>query len=316
MMGQGMVEFALIFPLLLILLVGVFEFGRIMFSYSVAIAATREAARYGAAIKDIGGGIAQYEDCQGIRESAKRFGKYAGIDDSDISIQYVNDSGVYSTSCPPSQEVGLADSISVTVNTSVTPLAMIGDFGSIPINSSSSRTILKNVSLGETGTGAGAVSGALTDVNFKTTKQTAYETKGTITAILELNQTATDLVTIPFSVTGTAVQGVDYTISSSPVTISPGGNSATIYITLTNDAVAEGNEALFIGIGNPTNATKGPQNIHMVTILDPPSVSFKLANSTRGEDYGTTALTIELSQATTQRLRKCLVRSATSGKLT
>ena len=78
--GQGMVEFALVFPLLLLLLIGIFEFGKVMFSYSVAIAATREAARYGAAIQDIGGGIPQYEDCQGIREAAKRFGKYAGID--------------------------------------------------------------------------------------------------------------------------------------------------------------------------------------------------------------------------------------------
>ena len=70
--GQGMVEFALVFPLLLLLLFGIFELGRIMFTYSATMAASREAARYGAAILDVGGGIPQYEDCAGIRAAAKR----------------------------------------------------------------------------------------------------------------------------------------------------------------------------------------------------------------------------------------------------
>jgi len=298
--GQGMLEFALVLPLLLVLLVGIFEFGRIMFAYSVAIAASREAARYGAATHDIGGGISQYEDCQGIREAAKRFGKFAGITDSDITIQYVDDGGVYSTSCPPSHDVGLADSISVRVNTSISPFAIIGDFGPIPISSSSSRTILKKITLGESGTGAGAIVGSLSDVNFKTTKQSAIETQGTISVVVELNQTATDLVTIPFSTTGTATKGVDYTISSSPVTISAGQKFTTIFITLLNDGIAEGDEALFIGIDTPTNATKGPQDIHMVTIQDPPQVSFATASSTRSEGSGVATLTINLSNAINQ----------------
>jgi len=67
--GQGMVEFAIVFPLLLLLLFGIFEFGRIMFIYSAAVTASRDAARYGAAILDTGGGIPQYEDCAGIREA-------------------------------------------------------------------------------------------------------------------------------------------------------------------------------------------------------------------------------------------------------
>jgi Flp pilus assembly protein TadG len=83
-----MVEFAIVFPLLIVLLFGIFEFGRLMFTYSAAIAASREAARYGSAIQDIGGGIPQFEDCQGIRDAAKRIGKYAGIEDGDITIQY------------------------------------------------------------------------------------------------------------------------------------------------------------------------------------------------------------------------------------
>ncbi len=310
--GQSMVEFAIVFPLLLILIIGIFELGRAMFVYSITIAASREAARYGSAIQDIGGGIAQYEDCQGIRDAAKRIGKFAGINDGDITIKYSNDSGVFSSSCPPSQEISLADSITVTINTSISPITPMGSFTSFPITSSSTRTILKKIRLGESGTGAGAISGLTSDVNFVTTSQTAEETKGTLVAVLKLNQTATDLVTIPFDVTGTAVLGTDYTITASPVTINPGGTTTTIYINLINDAIAEGNEALFIGIGTPTNATRGPQNIHMVTITDPPFVSFTIVDSIKSETDTTTALNIVLSKASTQDVTIPIVSGGTA----
>ncbi len=307
-----MVEFAIVFPLLVILIIGIFEFSRVMFSYSIAIAATREAARYGAAIQDIGGGIPQYEDCQGIKDAAKRIGKFAGINDGDISIQYSNDSGVYSTVCPPAQDVGFTDSIAVTIKTSISPITPMGNFTSIPVSSSSSRTILKKIRLGETGTGAGSVSGLLSDVNFKTTEQTAEESKGTLMVVLELNQVAIDLVTIPFSVTGTAIQGVDYTITSSPAYINPGQQSTTLYINLIDDALEEGNEALFIGIGTPTNATKGPQDIHMITIVDPPFVSFTVANSTKLESDALTALNIVLSKGSSQDVTVPIVSGGTA----
>jgi hypothetical protein len=283
-------------------LFGIFEFGRIMFAYAAAISASKEAARYGAAIFDTGGGIPQYEDCAGIRDAAKRIGQYAGIDDASITIQYSNASGIYSTSCPPSQEVAAADTISVTVNTSITPVTPIGNLSAIPISSSSSRTILKNVKLGYSGTGAGSISGALSDINFKTTSQTAEETKGTISVVLELNEVATDVVTVPFSVTGTALEGVgqDYVMTSSPVVINPGEKTATIYITLNNDGVAEGDESLVIGIDTPINATKGPQNIHTITIVDPPEISFSLVSSAHAESSPVTALMVELSKGSSQ----------------
>lgn len=253
--GQGMVEFSLVFPLLLILVFGVFEFGRMMFSYSAAIAASREAARYGSAIQDIGG-IPQYEDCSGIREAAKRIGKFAGIEDSDITIQYSNEYGVYSTSCPPSQEIGLADKIAVTVNAELTPFSPVGNFSSIPIQSSANRTILKNVKMGSTGTGAGSISGALTDVNFKTTAQRAEETVGVITVDLILNQASTNDVSVPLKLTGTALEGEDYTLAANPVVIPAGQTSATVSIYLVNDGIDEGDESIILGIGTPTNATK------------------------------------------------------------
>ena len=313
--GQAIVEFAIVFPLLLIVLFGVFEFSRIMFAFSTAVSASREAARYGAAIQDTGGGIPQYEDCTGIRDAAKRLGRYAGIEDANITIQYSNDGGIYSNVCPPTQEVGATDTISVTIDTTITPVTPVGNFSAIPINSSSSRTILKKVKLGFSGIGAGSVAGELSDVNFQTTAQTAEETAGTISVLLELNQVATDLVTIPFSVTGTATEGAgqDYLMTSSPVLINPGETTATLYISLNNDGLAEGAESLVIGIDTPINATKGPQNIHIVTIIDPPKVSFSTGSSVKLESTTTTALMLELSKAS---LHDVSIPITTSGSAT
>ncbi|MWV16771.1 pilus assembly protein [Pseudomonas sp. L-22-4S-12] len=46
--GVAMVEFAIALPLLLLLLLGIGEFGRMLFQYNVLLQASRDAARYAA----------------------------------------------------------------------------------------------------------------------------------------------------------------------------------------------------------------------------------------------------------------------------
>jgi len=65
--GQGLVEFALVLPLLLLLLVGVVELGRMLVIYSSVNAASREAARYGAAAGVGPNGVEYYLDETGMR---------------------------------------------------------------------------------------------------------------------------------------------------------------------------------------------------------------------------------------------------------
>lgn len=45
--GQALVEFVLVLPILLILLLGIVEFGQIYFSYILVQSASRDGARYG-----------------------------------------------------------------------------------------------------------------------------------------------------------------------------------------------------------------------------------------------------------------------------
>ena len=65
--GQGLVEFALILPIFLTLIMGIVEFGRLMITYAGVASASREATRYGASVGTNASGVEHYRDCDGIR---------------------------------------------------------------------------------------------------------------------------------------------------------------------------------------------------------------------------------------------------------
>jgi len=72
--GQELVEFALILPLLLLLMVGIFEFGYVVFAYNTLSNAVREGARYGSV---------QPADETGILERAQRL--TIGLDSTKLT---------------------------------------------------------------------------------------------------------------------------------------------------------------------------------------------------------------------------------------
>ncbi len=76
--GQTMAEFAIAFPIFLIVVLGIFEFGRLFITYISVYAAAREGARYGAAAANL---------CTpNIEAEAERAGFLAG--DLVVSSQY------------------------------------------------------------------------------------------------------------------------------------------------------------------------------------------------------------------------------------
>ena len=58
--GQALIEFALILPLLLLVIVGIFEFGRVVFVYANLFNAAREGVRYGLTSPQDYNGILQH----------------------------------------------------------------------------------------------------------------------------------------------------------------------------------------------------------------------------------------------------------------
>jgi Flp pilus assembly protein TadG len=148
--GQGLVEFAVILPLLLTLIAGVIEFGRLMATYAAVSSASREGARFGAAVGNNGEGtVVRYEDCLGIREAARGIASaLTDIEYSDIHIHYDTGPGttVYATCKPPVGTVQLGDRIVVRVEVSYQPLLSVG-LDPIQLTAETKRTIVKAVEL-------------------------------------------------------------------------------------------------------------------------------------------------------------------------
>src|SRR5215210_5246596 len=88
--AQAMVEFALVLMILLVVLVGILEVGRLMFIYAAVNNASREAARYASAIGldtnlDTGVTAEKYKFCEMITNMAKRSAFFTPL---TVTIKY------------------------------------------------------------------------------------------------------------------------------------------------------------------------------------------------------------------------------------
>jgi hypothetical protein len=198
--GQTMVEFAMVLPIVLTIVFGVIEFGWLLWSYSSVNSAAREAARYGIAIGDGDVSGQRYYDCQGIREAGLKAGSFAGMEISDIFIEY--DSGPNTTTeyatCEAlaalagSDDIEFGDRIVVSVVHDYQPLAAIMGFNIDPFTmiARANRTIVKKaevVAAGEINTGGNQVAcfslltghtGDGTDPSVSPAKSAACDTLG------------------------------------------------------------------------------------------------------------------------------------------
>jgi uncharacterized protein (UPF0333 family) len=87
--AQAMVEFALVLPLLLLLLYGILEAGRLLFIYSTIVTASRQAVRYGSATgQGLTTTVPRYRDCAGIRLAAQKVDFLNAFNDDDIHIYH------------------------------------------------------------------------------------------------------------------------------------------------------------------------------------------------------------------------------------
>ena len=111
--------------------------------------------------------------------------------------------------------------------------------------------------------------------SFVSSAQVVSESSGAASVTVQLSDTSSADVTIPFTVSGTAAgSGVDYTIAASPLIIPAGGLTAEIAVLLTADTVSEADETVVVTLEPPTNAVLGGSTVHTLTITegDVPSV--------------------------------------------
>ncbi len=151
--AQSIVEFALVAPVFFLAIWVIIEVAHLVFAFNSVSMASREAARYAAGMsRSVSTGLAQWQDCQGIRSAAIRVGSIMAIQAGDIQIDYDHGPGTTSTlTCNPNPVSQLVngDRITVTVTVRYSLLVPLANLAPIPLTSRSSHTILTGIPVGQ-----------------------------------------------------------------------------------------------------------------------------------------------------------------------
>lgn len=99
--GQGLVEFALVFPIVMVLLIAIFDMGRLVFAYNDITNSARTGARV--AIVDQTAGVARTAT---INQSTS-----LGLTNADVTITYLTSD--LSGACPVPYELGCVAQVEV-----------------------------------------------------------------------------------------------------------------------------------------------------------------------------------------------------------
>src|SRR3990172_7946980 len=299
--AQGLVEFALVLPLLLLVMFALIEFGRLLFIYSMVFTSSREAARYGSAAGNVGNYIPHYRDCDGMRAAARRMGTLVGIENGDISINYDDGDPAHAFgNCPANgygpANVELGHRVVVSVLALYRPLLPLLRIPSFPIMSTSARTILKFIPIqGPPPAPSGSVS-----VSFSPAEQTVDEgdpgdpgTPRVVNVQLRLSGPTASNVTVHFNLdagASSAAAGGDFSLdTASPVVILAGDVSAAVSVTIVPDLTDEDDETVLLRIANINNGNIGSPDTHLITIADdddPPTADFIPETQNLQEDDG------------------------------
>ena len=151
--AQAMVEFAIALPVLLVLLIGIMEVGRMLVMYALVNNASRDAVRYASSygIESSGAQYARYKYCAGIKSRATNSAYFVPL--STITISYDSGPGTTSlgscTATSGEQNITIATGSRVTVTVTATykPVVKLIPISQRTFTATSSRTIIGIVSL-------------------------------------------------------------------------------------------------------------------------------------------------------------------------
>jgi Flp pilus assembly protein TadG len=149
MRAQAIVEFAIVLPILLMMLVGIFEFARMVFIYASVTNASRNAVRYASAVGlEDTGTYHKYLYCDGIKQTAANSTFLLRPSDFTVTVSY--DSGPTTSSLGTCNVSGGEAAISipdegrvnVTVAATYRPMVRLIPIPTKTFTVSSYRTIL------------------------------------------------------------------------------------------------------------------------------------------------------------------------------
>ena len=152
--AQALVEFAIAIPILLVLLVGILETGRMLLIYTAVTNASREAARYASAVGQDTSGYYKYKYCKGIRDTADK--SIFLVDKSTVVMVITYDHGPGTTqfaqcNATAGEDSGVSvttgDRVKITIQADYKPMLKLIPFPPRTFISSSSRTYLATIEL-------------------------------------------------------------------------------------------------------------------------------------------------------------------------
>ena len=152
--AQAMVEFAIVLPILLLVVYGLIEVGRLIFIVASVNNASRQAVRYGSTSGVGPNGVPRYQDCSGIRAAAQNSDFLNVFEDADIEITYDNPDNVisYDATCDGATDTSVTPSTGDRVNVKIDAnfnaiLPKFLPFLSRPVISESARTLLLTINI-------------------------------------------------------------------------------------------------------------------------------------------------------------------------
>ncbi|MBN1886647.1 MAG: pilus assembly protein [Thermoflexales bacterium] len=175
--GQGLVEFALVVPVLVFLIMGIIDFGRIIAIYNEASNATREGLRYG---------LVNPKDCAGVEGVVKQ--SLLLIDSRTVAVTIQLDDGMAGddhvvATCPIANPANLTIQpgwrLRVGLKTDVSPLTPIVNnlIASIPLSYAGARTVYNEAGVYQAPPPAGKIEGNVTAWGCQMVKETVQGTE-------------------------------------------------------------------------------------------------------------------------------------------
>lgn len=154
--AQAIIEFAIVLPILLLILIGIFEVGRYVFIYSAVTNASRNASRYGSVVGyEETGTYLKYSYCDGIKNTAIKSAYLMRQSELAVVVSYggappdINSKGYCDAVGGNDTDivVSTGDRVTVVVTANYKPMLKLIPITSQTITSKSSRTIFGIVDL-------------------------------------------------------------------------------------------------------------------------------------------------------------------------
>jgi hypothetical protein len=107
----------------------------------------------------------------------------------------------------------------------------------------------------------------LPEVTFVQPEQSVEESAGFVSVQIQLSAVSSLPITVPLSLSGSAIPDIDFLLSQPSVVIPPGSSSTSFDVQLVDDLIPESSEILEIALEQPTNAVTVVPITQTITIL-------------------------------------------------